>query len=98
MNYKFYDLIVKTVVTEKSTLASECKKYIFLVQRNANKYNISKAIEGIFNVNVIKVNIINMIGKTKRFKGTLGKQCDRKKAIVTVAKDQVIDLGVGGIK
>lgn len=98
MNYKFYDLILKPVVTEKSTLASEFKKYIFLVHRNANKYSISKAIESIFNVDVIKVNIINTIGKTKRFKGTLGKQSDRKKAIISVAKDHVIEFGVGGVK
>ncbi|KJV55273.1 50S ribosomal protein L23 [Orientia chuto str. Dubai] len=98
MNYKFYDLILRPVVTEKSTLASELKKYVFFVQLDADKYNIKKAVESIFNVNVVKVNIINVMGKVKRFKGVLGKQVNRKKAVVTIAKEHVIDFGIGGIK
>ncbi len=98
MSYKFYDLILKPVITEKSTVLSELRKYIFIVLPSASKLSVKKALENIFDVNIVKINIVNIYGKSKRFKGTLGKQADKKKAIVTLKQGQTIDFGVGGIK
>lgn len=97
MNYNLYDVIRNPVVTEKTTMLSEYRKYTFKVLPEASKDLVKKAIELVFGVKVQKVNILNQKGKTKRFKGIMGRRSDLKKAIVTLEKDQSIDLA-GGIK
>ncbi|AAU04112.1 50S ribosomal protein L23 [Rickettsia typhi] len=95
--YKYYDLIKKPIITEKTTSISEQNKYTFYVNKFAKKLTIKKAIEAIFKVKVKKVNILNIQGKKKRFKGIIGTQINQKKAIVTLEKDHNIDYA-GGIK
>ena len=90
-----FDLIQRPLVTEKSTAASEFNKVVFQVATDATKGQIKAAIEAIFGVNVTKVNTINVMGKTKRFRGVAGKRIDRKKAVVTLAAGQSIDLMAG---
>jgi len=92
-----YDLIKSPVVTEKSTILGEDGKYVFHVSPVANKILVKNAIEKIFGVKVKSVNILNQVGKEKRFKGTLGRRSDKKKAIVTLEKGHNIDLA-GGVK
>ncbi|AFB31428.1 50S ribosomal protein L23 [Rickettsia rhipicephali] len=96
-SYKYYDLIRKPIITEKTTTLSEQNKYAFYVDKFAEKLTVKKAIEEIFTVKVKKVNILNVKGKKKRFKGIIGTQINRKKAIVTLEKDHNIDFA-GGIK
>ncbi len=94
-NINMYDVIKRPIVTEKSAILNESNKYVFEVDVNATKPIIKEAIEKIFKVAVLKVNVMNVPGKTKRFKGTLGRTSDRKKAIVTLANDNVIDFMLG---
>lgn len=96
-NYKYYDLIRKPIITEKTAILSELNKFTFEVLRSAEKPVIKKAVEEIFSVKVKKINIINVKGKVKRFKGRVGKQSDVKKAVVTLEKDYTIDF-TGGVK
>lgn len=97
MTKSIYDLIRKPIITEKSTLLGEQGKYVFEVAASAEKGMVQKAIEQIFTVKVKAVNIINQVGKKKRFKGVMGRRSDVKKAVVTLEKDHTIDLA-GGIK
>jgi len=92
-----YDLIRTPVITEKSTILGEQGKYVFDISPAADKSSVKKSIEEIFAVKVKSVNILNRKGKTKKFKGTIGRRSDAKKAIVTLEKDHSIDLA-GGIK
>ncbi len=96
-SYKHYDLIRFPVITEKSTILAQQNKFTFHVAGKAEKASIKIAIEEIFQVKVEKVNIMNVKGKKKRFKGVNGQQSDKKKAIVTLEKDYTIDFS-GGIK
>ena len=89
---KYFDIIRNPIVTEKSTLISELGKYVFEVQKDSTKLQIKKAIEHIFSVKVKKINTLLVKGKIKRFRGNLGKRNDVKKAVVTLEKDQTIDL------
>ena len=90
-----YNTIIKPIVTEKSTLLLENNQVVFLVDINSNKIDIKKSIELIFGVKVSGVNVIKVKGKTKRFKGTLGKRSDYKKAIISLPDGQSIDLSAG---
>ena len=90
-----YDVIVSPVITEKSTAASEHNKFSFNVRLDAKKEDIKSAVEALFNVKVTKVNTLIRLGKEKRFKNTLGKKSDVKKAVVTLAEGQSIDLSSG---
>ncbi len=90
-----FDLIQRPLVTEKSTAAAEFNKVVFQVREDATKATIKDAVEAIFGVTVTKVNTLNNQGKTKRFRGQLGKRSDQKKAIVTLAEGQSIDLMAG---
>src|SRR4051812_43170201 len=90
-----YDVIVSPVVTEKSTAASEHNKVLFNVHLDATKADIKSAIEALFSVKVSKVNTLRRLGKTKRFRNTVGKLSDTKKAIITLAEGQSIDIGSG---
>lgn len=91
----FYDVIVSPVVTEKSTMASEQNKVVFNVRLDANKAQIKSAVEALFNVKVESVNTLVREGKTRRFRNTVGKQSDSKKAIVTLAEGQMVDISSG---
>jgi len=92
---KAYNVIVKPVVTEKSTTLSENNQIVFLVNINSNKIDIKKSIELIYGVKVSSVNVIRVKGKTKVFKGKVGKRSDYKKAIISLPKGQSIDLSLG---
>ncbi|MGI9382543.1 MAG: 50S ribosomal protein L23 [Methyloligellaceae bacterium] len=90
-----YDVIRAPVITEKSTMASENNQVIFRVRRTATKPEIKAAVEALFNVKVKAVNTLNRKGKTKRFRGVLGRQQDVKNAIVTLEEGQSIDVTTG---
>jgi len=92
---RVYTLITSPVVTEKSTALSEHNKVTFMVALNATKPEIKKAVEDIFKVKVTAVNTLRLKGKTKRFRGMLGQRADRKKAIVTLAEGNSIDMTSG---
>jgi large subunit ribosomal protein L23 len=90
-----YDIIRAPVVTEKSTQGSEYNQVTFRVSPDATKPQIKRAVEGLFSVKVTKVNTLNMNGKVKMFKGRPGKRADYKKAIVTLAEGNSIDITTG---
>lgn len=92
-----YDVIVSPIVTEKSTAASEQNKVMFNVRLESTKEDIKSAVEALFNVKVTKVNTLRRLGKVKRFRNTIGKLSDTKKAIITLAEGQSINLE-GGVK
>ncbi|RUA13360.1 MAG: 50S ribosomal protein L23 [Alphaproteobacteria bacterium] len=93
--FNLLDTIVSPVITEKATTLSEFNKIVFRVHKGANKNSIKKSIEKIFKVNVIKINTINLKGKTKLVKGKKSSRPGYKKAIVTLKKGQSIDLATG---
>ena len=95
VKHKHYDTIIAPVITEKSTAASEHNKVVFRVAPKATKPEIKEAVEALFNVKVTSVNTLNRAGKTKRFRGIAGKQNSIKKAIVTLAEGQSIDVTTG---
>ncbi len=85
---KYYDVILKPVITEKSMSGMAEKKYTFLVHTDANKAQIKEAVEKMFDgVKVAKVNTMNQDGKTKRRGMTYGKTAKTKKAIVQLTED-----------
>ena len=87
-NVKYYDVILKPVVTEKSMAAMGEKKYTFLVHTDANKTMIKEAVEKMFEGTKVKsVNTMNLDGKNKRRGMTFGKTAKTKKAIVTLTED-----------
>lgn len=87
-NLKYYDIILKPVITEKSMNAMAEKKYTFLVHPEANKIQIREAIEKMFEgTKVLKVNTMNKAGKTKRRGLKFGKTAKTKKAIVQLTED-----------
>ena len=92
---KFYDLIKKPIITEKGTLLSNNSQVIFSIPMDANKTVVKQAVEKLFGVNVKKINIIISKGKTKRFKGKMGKRKNEKKAIISLEKGQKIDITTG---
>lgn len=92
---RHYDVIQAPVITEKATLLSEQSKVVFRVAPDATKDEIAAAVEELFKVKVVKVNTMNTKGKTKRFRGHLGKRNDVKKAIVTLQEGQSIDIATG---
>ena len=92
---KHYDTIIAPVITEKATLLSEQNKVVFRVPLDATKPQIKEAVEALFNVNVTGVNTIIVKGKSKFFRGVPGKPSDVKKAIVTLAEGQSIDITTG---
>ena len=92
---RHYDTILSPVITEKATLLSEQGKIVFRVADDATKDEIAAAVEELFKVKVTKVNTLVTKGKTKRFKGRPGRRSDVKKAIVTLAEGQSIDITTG---
>jgi large subunit ribosomal protein L23 len=95
MDPRHYDVIVAPVITEKATILSEQNKVVFKVRRDATKPQIKAAVEKLFDVKVKSVNTILTEGKVKVFKGRLGQRSDVKKAIVTLAEGQKIDVTTG---
>jgi len=93
--FNYLDSIISPTVTEKATFLSEYNKVVFKVNKSASKVSIKKNIEKIFKVNVIKINTINLKGKTKMVRGKKTKKSGYKKAIITLKKGQSIDLTTG---
>jgi len=89
---KAYDTILRPVVTEKATMGNEHGQVSFFVAIDATKPEIKAAVEMLFNVKVMAVNTIVQKGKKKMFRGRPGRRSDAKKAIVTLADGQAIDL------
>lgn len=87
-----YDVIQAPLVTEKSQASTEQNKVTFRVSPCATKTKVKQAVEAIFGVSVLKVNVVVLKGKTKLFRGKEGKRGDVKKAIVTLAEGQAIDI------
>ena len=92
---RHYDVIVSPAITEKSTITSENNQVVFNVAKKASKPEIKAAVEALFGVKVTAVNTLVRKGKIKRFRGTIGRQSDVKKAIVTLADGQSIDVATG---
>ncbi len=87
-----YDIIVKPLITEKSTKLVESRKYTFEVKQGVNKVEVKKAVEEIFKVNVIQVNMINVRKKERRVGKYEGFRPAVRKAIVTLAEGQTLDV------
>jgi large subunit ribosomal protein L23 len=92
---RHYDVVLSPHITEKSTLLSEHNAVVFKVAGDATKPEIKAAVEALFNVSVTGVNTIFTKGKTKRWKGQPYTRSDVKKAIVTLADGQSIDVTTG---
>ena len=91
-----YDVILKPVISERSMDEAQKKKYTFKVRKDANKTQVKLAIEEIFDVEIKKINMMNVKGKLKRMGKTSGKTADTKKAIVTLtAKSKEIEFFKG---
>lgn len=92
---RHYDVVLAPHITEKSTLLSEQNAVVFRVAGDASKPEIKAAVEALFKVTVTGVNTIVQKGKTKRWKGAPYRRSDMKKAIVTLAEGQSIDVTTG---
>jgi large subunit ribosomal protein L23 len=90
-----YGVILSPLVTEKSTMGSQHNQVTFRVPLTATKPEIKAAVEKLFKVEVKAVNTSRQLGKTKRFQGRMGKRSDTKKAIVSLAEGQSIDVTTG---
>jgi len=92
---RHYDVIVAPHITEKSTLLSENNAVVFKVAGSSTKPQIKAAVEALFDVKVVRVNTMVQKGKTKRWKGQPYRRSDVKKAVVTLAEGQSIDVTTG---
>jgi large subunit ribosomal protein L23 len=92
---RHYDDVQAPHISEKTTKVKEHNAVVFKVANGASKPEIKAAIEALFNVTVTKVNTILTKGKTKKWKGQPYKRSDSKKAIVTLAEGQSIDITSG---
>lgn len=90
-----YDVILSPVITEKSTQVSEHNQVVFQVAKSATKPAIKAAVEALFDVKVKAVNTLIAKGKTKRFKGVRYVRSDIKKAVITLAEGEMIDVTTG---
>ena len=86
-----YDILLGPIITEKGTRLSEHGQIVFKVRLDANKAQIRKAVEGLFDVKVTGVNTLRVKGKSKIFRGRRGQRSNYKKAIVTLAEGQSVD-------
>ena len=89
------DILVRPLITEKTTMLMQEGKYAFVVAKTANKIEIAKAVETVFNVKVLAVNTVNVMGKTKRMGRHEGKRPDYKNAIVKLAPGERIEFFEG---
>ena len=92
---RHYDVIVAPVITEKATNLTEQNKVVFRVAPKATKPQIKEAVERLFDVKVTSVNTLITKGKKKVFRGQRGQRSDVKKAIVTLAEGDTIDVTTG---
>jgi large subunit ribosomal protein L23 len=92
---RMYEIVRSPVITEKATVITEYNQVSFRVPVSASKPEIRAAVEGLFDVKVTSVNTILQKGKVKRFRGIKGKRPDYKKAIVTLADGDSIDITTG---
>lgn len=92
---RHYDVVLAPHITEKATMASEHNAVVFRVAGGATKPQIKAAVEALFDVKVTGVNTIVQKGKTKKWKGEAYRRSDFKKAIVTLAEGQSIDVTTG---
>ena len=92
---RHYDVVLAPHITEKATLLSEHNAVVFKVAKDSSKPQIKAAVEAIFGVSVTGVNTIVQKGKTKKWKGKPYFRSDMKKAIVTLAEGQSIDVTEG---
>ena len=91
------DVIIRPVVSEKSYAGIEENTYTFLVDKRCNKTEIKEAVQSIWNVQVTSVRTLNRKGKVKRRRFTQGKRADEKRAIVTLAEGDSIEIFEGGL-
>lgn len=89
------DVLIRPLITEKTTQMMQDNKYTFIVPLKANKIEIRQAVEQVFKVKVLDVNTIRVLGKVKRMGRTQGKRPDYKKAIVKLAPGQTIEFFEG---
>ena len=92
---RHYDVVLAPHITEKATLLSDHNAVVFKVAKDASKPEIKAAVEALFSVTVTGVNTIVQKGKTKRWRGKAYRRSDVKKAIVTLAEGQSIDITEG---
>ncbi len=92
---RHYDVVLAPHITEKSTMLSEANAVVFKVATDASKPEIKAAVEALFGVKVTNVNTMVTKGKSKRWKGQPYQRSDAKKAIVTLAEGQSIDITSG---
>ena len=90
-----FEILRRPVITEKASLAAVNGQYVFQVALDATKAEIKAAVEELFSVEVKAVNTSIAKGKVKRFRGVAGRQSDVKKAVVTLAEGQSIDVTTG---
>lgn len=90
-----YHIVRRALITEKSTVAKDENKYVFEVDRRANKIEVAKAVEKLFKVKVINVHVMNVTGKKKRVGRILGEKRSWKKAVVTLAPGSRIEIYEG---
>lgn len=89
------DVIVKPIVTEKSTSLAEQRKYSFQVRVGAPKLEIARAVEVMFHVEVASVNVMNVRGKPRRYGRSQGHRANWRKAVVTLSEGHSIDIVPG---
>lgn len=89
------NIIIRPLITERTTMLMQEGKYVFVVPKQANKIEIGAAVEEIFKVKVAAVNTVNVMGKMKRMGRTEGKRSDYKKAIVKLAPGETIEFFEG---
>lgn len=90
-----HDLLLKPIITEKTTMLMSDGKYTFKVPLHANKIEIRKAVESVFNVKVKSVATIRVLGKVKRMGKFEGKRSDYKKTVVTLQEGETIEFFEG---
>ncbi len=89
------DVIIRPIISEKTTVLMEQQKYVFQVARDANKLTVKQALKELFNVTPEKVNILNVRGKNRRLRFRIGKRSAWKKAIVTLKAGDKIEIFEG---
>ena len=95
VDIRHYDVVLAPHITEKSTMLSDHNAVVFKIAQGASKPEIKAAVEALFNVSVVGVNTMITKGKSKRWKGKPYQRSDVKKAIVTLAEGQSIDITSG---
>lgn len=89
------DILIRPLITERTTMLMQEGKYTFVVAKNANKVEIRNAVQDVFKVKVLDVNTVNVLGKVKRMGRSVGKRSDYKKAIVKLAPGESIEFFEG---